>query len=404
MDQTLKAIPSAFTSAKFHLGRINSIDCVRGLVIVIMAIDHIRDLLHTTSLSQDPLDLNTTTPGLFMTRWITHLCAPVFVFLAGTSAFLALQAQNDLSKTTHFLRQRGLLLVFLEVTVISFGIWSDIYFRTILFQVIFAIGSGLFILSFLLKIPGKVIGVIGLFIIVFHNLLSGLKFENSILDFIRTLLFDRGFFRMGEDRGLMIAYPVIPWLGILLFGYGFGRVFTLTDTDRRKVLVYAGCLAFLVFIGLRFLNGYGDVSHWSVHHSFLHTLFSFLDVTKYPPSLLYTAMTLSIMFFMLRFADTKDNLFTRIFVTYGRVPLFFYVIHWYVIHLSMYVMLFFQGATWEELPFGLMNFGRPSQEVGLELPYIYLYWICMVAAMYPLCLWYGKYKASHPQNKLLKYL
>jgi uncharacterized membrane protein len=384
--------------------RINSIDFMRGLVIVIMAIDHIRDLLHTTSLSQDPLDLSTTTPALFMTRWITHFCAPVFVFLAGTSAYLYFTTQNDLLKAQRFLRQRGLLLMLLEVTVIGFGIWTDIYFRTVLFQVIFAIGSGLFILSFLLRVPARILGAIGLCIVAMHNLLPALKFENTFFDFARALLLDRGFFKTGEDRGLMVAYAVIPWLGVLLLGFAFGKTFTLPPEERRRKLLYAGGSALVIFAGLRVLNGYGDASHWSVQPSFLHTVFSFVDVTKYPPSLLYTAMTLCVMFFVLYLADGKDNLFINVFVTYGRVPLFFYITHWYIIHLSMFVMLFLQGIAWSDMPFGVMNFGRPSQGVGLELPYIYLYWICMVTAMYPLCKWYGKYKAFHPQKKLLKYL
>lgn len=385
--------------------RINSIDFMRGLVIVIMAIDHIRDLLHTTSLTNDPLDLATTSPALFMTRWITHLCAPVFVFLAGVSAWLTLKDQNDILKTKRFLRSRGLWLIFLEISVIGFGIWFDIYFRTFLFQVIFAIGAGFFILSFLLKIPAKTLGVLGLCIIVFHNLAPLVKTDKETpLGFIWTLLFDRGFFKLGENRGLMIAYPVIPWLGILLFGFGFGKVFTLDKVKRSKTLLIAGVTAFVIFIVLRFFNLYGDAKHWSFQNSSLHTFFSFINVTKYPPSLLYTSITLSLMFFVLWLADNKDSWFTRIFAVYGRVPLFFYILHWYFIHISMFVMLIIQGIQWKDMPFGVMNFGRPASGVGIELPYIYVYWICLVTCLYPLCAWYGKYKAANRQIKWLKYL
>ena len=182
-----------------HSYRINSIDFMRGLVIVIMAIDHIRDLLHTTSLSNDPLDLNTTSPALFMTRWITHLCAPTFVFLGGVSAYLTLINQNDLVKTRKFLRSRGLLLMFLEVTVIGFGIWCDIYFRTFLLQVIFAIGAGFFILSFLLKIPSRILGLAGIAIIVLHNLTPLVTVnKESALGFVWSLFLTGDFLKWGK--------------------------------------------------------------------------------------------------------------------------------------------------------------------------------------------------------------
>ena len=384
--------------------RINSIDFMRGLVIVIMAIDHIRDLLHTTSLSNDPLDLATTSPALFMTRWITHLCAPTFVFLGGVSAYLTLINQNDLSKTKTFLRSRGILLMVLEVTVVGFGVWFDIYFRTFLFQVIFAIGAGFFTLSFLLKIPAKTLGVTGLCILVLHNLTPLVTVDKeTFLGFIWSLLFDRGFFKLGDSRGLMIGYAIIPWLGILLFGYGFGTVFTMNDSKRRKTLLFAGSIALITFIILRGFNLYGDRTHWTAQNTSINTFFSFINLTKYPPSLLYACITLSIMFFILWLADNKNNWFTRIFVVYGRVPMFFYIIHWYVIHLSMFVMIRLQGVEWKDMPFGIMEFGRPATGVGLHLPYIYVYWISLIVCMYPLCNWYGKYKAKNRQITWLKY-
>lgn len=384
--------------------RIISIDFMRGLVIVIMAIDHIRDLLHTTSLTNDPLDLATTSPALFMTRWITHLCAPIFVFLAGVSAYLTLVNQNDLSKTKTFLRSRGILLMILEITVVGFGVWFDIYFRTFLFQVIFAIGAGFFILSFLLKIPAKTLGIIGLCIVVLHNLTPLLTVnKETLLGFVWSLLFDRGFFKLGEGRGLMIGYAIIPWLGILLCGYGFGKVFTYESDRRSKVLLFTGLTAVTVFVLLRSFNLYGDRQPWSSQTTTLNTCFSFIDLTKYPPSLLYACATLSIMFFVLWLFDGKENCFTRIFVVYGRVPMFFYLLHWYIIHISMFVMIWAQGVEWKDMPFGLMEFGRPAEGVGLHLPYIYLYWICLIVGMYPLCNWYGKYKAKNRQIEWLKY-
>lgn len=386
------------------VSRIKTIDFVRGLVIVIMAIDHVRDLLHTTSFSEDPLDLKTTTPLLFMTRWITHLCAPTFVFLAGTSACLMTLQQNDINKSSRFLLTRGLWLILLELTIINLGVWSDFKFRTFLLQVIFTIGSGFCLLSLMLRLNAKTLGIIGFFIIITHDLLTGIKIEtNQTLEFIRTLFLDRGFFKVGEERGIMVAYPILPWFGIMLLGFGFGKIFMQANEQRKKNLILAGALALGLFVLLRSVNIYGDSQHWSVQGNFLYSIFSFIDVSKYPPSLLYTCITLGIMFFGLRMAEGKDNAFINFFRTFGKVPMFFYILHWYVIHISMYIMVFMQGYSGNDIPLGVMQFGRP-EGAGIDLQFIYLFWFFLIACMYPLCRWYGNYKAAHPSKTWLKYL
>lgn len=385
--------------------RIASIDAMRGMVILIMAIDHIRDLLHTTALTNDPLDLATTSPALFLTRWITHLCAPVFVFLAGTSAYLTCISQNNLSKTKSFIRSRGIWLMILEVTIIGFGVWFDVYFRTILFQVIFVIGAGFFILSFLLRIPARILGMIGIGIIVLHNLSVFVKIDKTTpLGFIWTLLLDSGFFKLGEDRGLLIGYAVLPWLGIMLLGFGFGQVFTYKAEKQKRILLASAGIALTLFVLLRFFNLYGDRNDWSQQASWIHSVFSFIKVTKYPPSLLYACMTLGIMFVILWFMNSKSGSVIDFLVVYGKVPLFFYILHWYIIHLSMFVMLWLQGAKWEDVHFGLMEFGRPATGFGLSLPYMYVYWLSLVVFMFPLCRWFGKYKAKNKHITWLKYM
>lgn len=388
----------------YFIGRLTSIDFTRGIVIVIMALDHIRDLLHTGGVTVDPLDLNTTTLGLFMTRFVTHFCAPVFVFLAGTSAYLMTQQQNNLLKTQKFLFSRGIWLIFLEIVVVGFGIWWDLKFRTILFQVIFAIGVGFIVLSALIKFKAQTLGIIGLLIIGLHDALPHLSFPNNkVAEFIWTILFQRGFFNFSPDRGLIIGYAIVPWLGIMLFGFGFGKVFEMEVSRRRKILLLSGSIAMVLFITLRGFNLYGDAKPWSIQPSGTFSFLSFINVSKYPPSLLYTAITLSVMFFVLFLADEKDNKVTRFFITYGRVPMFFYLLHWYVVHASMFVMILMQGVTWQQMPFGLMQFGRPEVGVGLELPYVYLYWVGLILFMYPLCRWYGNYKAGNKQKKWLAY-
>lgn len=386
-------------------GRLGSIDFTRGLVIVIMALDHIRDLLYEGGVTRDPLDLANTTPVLFMTRFITHFCAPVFVFLSGTSAFLMTQRQANLARTSRFLLTRGLWLIFLEVVVVGFGIWTDIKFRTILFQVIFAIGAGFIALSALIRLPSMVLGLIGLSILLLHDALPALSFPNNpTTGFIWTLLFQRGFFSLGPDRGLIIGYALVPWLGVMLAGFGFGRVFDLDSRFRARILLWTGCAVLLLFLVLRIWNLYGDPSPWTPGKNLTFSLLSFLNVSKYPPSLLYTSVTLGPMFLVLWLAEGRNNRFIRFFVTYGRVPMFFYLLHWYLVHASMYVIILCQGVTWQQMPFGLMNFGRPAEGVGLSLFWTYVYWLILIAVMYPLCRGYGRYKATHPEKQWLAYL
>lgn len=384
--------------------RLESIDFMRGLVIVIMALDHVRDLMHTTSMTQDPMNLSTTTPILFMTRWITYLCAPIFVFLAGTSAYLMLKSQNNLSETKRFLLTRGLWLIFLELTIVSFGIWFDVLFRTILLQVIFAIGFSFIILSFLLKLKSRTIGIIGLVIILTHNLVTLLQLNGTTgLGAVISAFFTPNIIPVGSVT-LASMYPIIPWLGIMLFGFGFGEIFELPSQERKMLLFKSSAIAFIVFIGLRTFNIYGDAALWSPQKSILYSFLSIINVTKYPPSLLYDAITLGVMFLVLGLSEGKSTAFTRFFLTYGRVPLFFYILHWYVIHSSMLVMVLLQGTAWKDVQFGPFSFGRPASGVGLELPFVYLFWISIILLFYPLCRWYGRYKAENRDKKWLSYL
>lgn len=385
--------------------RINSIDFVRGLVMVIMALDHIRDLMHTTSLTQNPTDLTTATTGVFLTRWITHLCAPTFVFLSGVSAYISFKKSESLTESKRFLLSRGIWLIVLEFTIINFAIWFDIYFRVLMMQVICAIGVGLVVLSFLLKITPRNIGIAGLVIIFGHNLLQGISFpQNPALNFVSSILFAPNFFQITPNFAFLVSYPIIPWLGILFLGYGFGHFFAIPAEKRKRLFLQFGGGALLLFIVLRFINIYGDPAPWSVQKTSLFTFFSFINVTKYPPSLLYTLVTLGIMFLGLSFVDGMKNRVIEIFSVYGKVPLFYYLIHWYLVHSLMVFMLFVQGFDMKDLNFAPFSFGRPQVGEGVELPIIYAIWLVVVIALYPLCLWYGKYKTKHQDNKWLRYL
>jgi len=383
--------------------RIYSIDIARGLVMIIMALDHTRDLLHTGAMTQSPTDLATTTPILFFTRWITHLCAPSFVFLSGASAYLSAQRRNNAGASRQWLFTRGIFLVLLEITLVNFGVWYDIHFRTLLIQVIAAIGFSFIGLGILYKLPVKIIGIIGVSIIFLHDLLTLLPMvSNPILQFAGALLFGGGVIKAGGAT-ILFAYPVLPWMGIMFAGYSVGRLFTMPEEARKKRLLHIGWAALGLFVLLRASNVYGDVSKWSVQKNTVFTFLSFINVSKYPPSLLYTLLMLGILLLFLSFIEGRGNGFTRVVTVYGKVPMFYYLIHWNVIHLLMLAMVFLEGYRADQLVFGVFQFGRP-QGSGISLGMVYLVWLCVVASLYPLCIWYGRYKASHPEKRWLRYL
>lgn len=384
--------------------RIHTIDVARGIVMIIMALDHVRDLMHTTALTQDPTNLQTTTTALFMTRWVTHLCAPSFVFLSGTSAYLTFKSQRNLAQTKHFLMTRGLWLMLLEVTVINFAFWFDLQFRTIILQVIFAIGLGFVVLSLLLKLSPRIIGVIGAGIVFLHGLTLLVPIpQQQGLAVGWSFLFRTNVFAITPNFTLGTLYPFIPWLGILLSGFAFGSIFEQSAPIRKKLLWRSAMLALSLFVIIRLINFYGDPSPWAEQKSGLFTFLSFLNVSKYPPSLLYTLLMLGILFVLLALGDIKPNGFTNVLATYGKVPMFYYLLHWYLIHSLMFGMVFLQGFHWEDIPIGTFSFGRPPNS-GVELEIIYLVWIGVVLTLYPLCRWYGKYKAAHRDIKWLSYL
>ncbi len=384
--------------------RIRSIDFARGIVMIIMALDHTRDLMHIASLTQSPTDLATTTAPLFFTRWITHFCAPVFVFLAGTSAFLSFKNKNDVIASRRFLLSRGIWLVVLEFTLVNFGMFFDIHFSVFIFEVIAAIGMGFIVLSFLLKAPIKLIATIGIGIIFCHNLFSFIPFENdSVIKSILSPLLTPGAFPISSTTTFVIAYPPLPWLGIMLAGFATGKLFLLSPAKRKKIFFQLGLIGLSFFIIIRFINIYGDPAPWSVQKNALFTILSFLNVTKYPPSLQFCLLTLSAMFVVIAFAEGMKNKFNDFIIVYGKVPMFYFLVHFYLIHLIMFAMVYLQGFHSSQMVFGF-NFGRPKEGSGVNLWIIYLIWLCVVIVLYPLCKWYGTYKTLHKEKQWLRYL
>ncbi|MBO9561959.1 MAG: DUF1624 domain-containing protein [Niastella sp.] len=384
--------------------RIHSIDLTRGIVMIIMALDHVRDLLHVNAITQSPTNLDTTTPPLFMTRWVTHLCAPVFVFLSGTSVYLTLQRSADLKGSRRFLQKRGLWLILLELTLMNFALFFDLGFHTIIFAVIATIGFGFIMLSLMSKWTVKTIAIIGLSIIFLHNLLAVVPFgKDSIVAAIINPLFAPGAVSVG-GRTLLMAYPPIPWLGIMLVGYATGKTFEWEAPRRKQLFIKIGGAALLLFILLRFINIYGDPVQWQPRKNAIYTILSFINNTKYPPSLQFTLTMLGIMFLILSAAEKARGNIAKVITTYGKVPLFYYILHFYLIHIILIIVLWMQGISWQQMQFATGTFGRPRNvNTGLNLWQVYLVWITVVALLYMPCVWYARYKATH--NKWwLKYI
>lgn len=384
--------------------RIYSIDFARGVVMVIMALDHVRDLMHTQSISQRPTNMDTTTPVLFFTRWITHLCAPAFVFLAGVSVYLSFKRRPDFSQNRKFLIKRGLWLILLEFTVVNFGITFDAGFHILFFEVIAATGLGFIVLALLLRLGAKAIGIAGLAIILLHDiifLIAGGQGKGVMS--VMMPFFSQAAFPLFPNHMFIIAYPPIPWLGVMMAGFGAGKFFELPESRRSALFLKIGMAALLFFIALRLINIYGDPVPWSVQKNSVYTFLSFMNVSKYPPSLLFCSATLGILFLMLAVGERIRNRVTDIARVYGKVPLFYFIIHFYLIHLLLIMILLLQGYHWADLEFTSGTYGRPKGAGGIPLGAVYLAWIIVVAVLYEPCAWFGRYKDGH-QKWWLKYI
>jgi uncharacterized membrane protein len=384
--------------------RILSIDIVRGLVMIIMALDHIRDLLHVNALTQSPTNLDTTTPALFMSRWITHLCAPTFVFLSGVSVYLVTK-RTDVANQRGFLLKRGLWLIILEFTIINFLLWFDIEFRILMMQVIAAIGMGFIVLSFLLKASLRLIGIAALIIIFSHNLLQFIPpSSNGFVNVIRSVLFAPGLQQVSPNFMFFISYPLVPWIAIMLLGYSFGKIFEKSEVPRNNTLMKIGIGMILLFVVLRFVNIYGDTFPWQEQKNTLFTILSFVNLTKYPPSLMFVLLFIGIALVLLPLSEKLPRGVQNVLAVYGRVPMFYYLLHWLLIRLSVFILAFAQGFQWSELRFGPFQFGRPESGFGVGLAGVLVSWFLIVAILYPVCKWYSRYKMDHPEKWWLRYL
>lgn len=385
--------------------RITSIDFLRGLVMVIMALDHVRDYFHSQAMIDDPTNLATTTPILFFTRWITHFCAPTFVFLAGTSAFLSGQrrTKKDLSL---FLLTRGFWLILIEVTIVTFGWAFNPIFSLLVMQVIWAIGISMMLLGLLIWLPTSVIVMLGFAIVFGHNLFDKPEAQAKDLSPLWQILHTpRGPYLLpvGPERGILFLYAFPAWTGIMFLGYGFGQLYkrSMDREKRKKILLAIGLSAIALFFVLRLINGYGDRAPWSEQKSVALTVISFFNVTKYPPSLVYTLMTLGPSILFLAFFEQMQSRFARFFITFGRVPFFYYILHIYLIHILCAIAFFATGFGANDIVQPLFFF-RPAK-FGFNLWAVYAIWAAVILMLYPLCRWYEQYKTTH-QHWVLSYL
>lgn len=388
--------------------RITSIDLLRGIVIILMALDHVRMYFGEGSWYANPTDLTTTTPLLFFTRWITHFCAPVFIFLAGTSSFLYGTRLQNTRQLSRYLLTRGLWLVFVELVIVSFGWTFDITLSLHILQVIWAIGISMLVLSALVYLPMRVILAIGALLVVGHNLLDPIQMDGtSIPAMLWYILHQEQFVVFSPGSSVYFHYPLLPLVGLMALGYVFGALYQpgFEASKRKKWLFWTGTAAILSFLILRGFNLYGEPHPWSRQPSLAYTILSFLNTTKYPMSLQFMLMTLGPALVFLALAERIKNRISEAVLTFGRVPFFFYIAHIYLIHYLALWALKLSGRSWIEYIFTAEAYlSEKVADFGFALWVVYLVWVLVMLVLYPACRWYLAYKKGHPEVKWLKYI
>jgi len=403
-------LPSTLQSLK-RRDRLDSVDLLRGLVMVIMALDHVRDFVSDAHF--DPADVAKTTPALFFTRWITHYCAPTFVFLAGTGAFISMSRVKPKKDLASFLLTRGAWLVFLEATVVKFG-WSYALSPFFGLQVIWVLGWCMILMAGIIFLPRPAIAAFGIAIIVFHNLLDGIHASSfGAAAPLWNFLHEFGFIKVGPLQ-LILVYPLIPWLGVMAAGYAFGEFLVVDPTRRVRRLFLLGGAITIAFVILRFAALYGDPHPWHPLETPAKTIMFFFACEKYPPSLLYLLMTLgpgimALGAFELALAPKATSpgpvrgAIARPFIVFGRVPMFYYLLHLHVIHVMTIALAFFlYGKVIPQVLDG--PFAEPFPDsYGVRLPGVYAMWILAILLLYPACKWFAGVKERR-RDPWLSYL
>ena len=411
-DSTPASSPPYSPSAAPSKNRIDSIDLLRGIVMVIMMLDHTRDFVHRDVLMGiDPTDLSHTTVWVFFTRWITHFCAPVFVLLAGTAIYLQLLRGKTKGAMSRFLISRGLWLIVLEFTVVRIAMTFNLDYRFLgVAQVIWVIGVSMICMAALIHLPAKAVVMFGVAMIMLHNLLDKIRVdgwhgpESAVPPAAAKLWMllhqpFEGFPVLGFPSPVVfIIYPIIPWVGVMAAGYGLGALYKVDAKVRRQLLLVIGSLATAVFVVQRLINHYGDPNPWARQDTIAFTILSFFNTTKYPPSLLFLLMTLGPALIGLALLEKQEGAKTNgrireVFITFGRVPLFFYILQWYAAHLISLLLHYLAGKPVGWMFSSAVEFTRPPAGAGFSLLIVYLSWIAGVILLYPLCKWFAGLKA-----------
>ena len=385
--------------------RIESIDLVRGIIMIVMALDHTRDFFGVIAIS--PTDVAHASAALFFTRWITHICAPVFFLLTGTSAWLS-GRRRTVSGLSWLLLTRGLWLIALELTIVRcFGYQFNIDYRLTMLVVLWALGWSMVALAALVHLPRSAVIAIGAITIGAHNLLDPIRASTlGAFGPIWSMLHAPGIVLATPRYMVFAAYPVIPWIGVTALGYAFGAWYGEDGARRRTLLLRVGVGSTLAFVVLRFVNVYGDPSRWTAQRTALVTLLSFLNTTKYPPSLLFLLMTLGPAALLLRLFDGGTPRGLRPAAAFGKVPLFYFVLHLTLIHVLAVAVCYarYGDAHWmfESPGLDAYPFAQPPGW-GYSLPIVYVVWGSVVMLLYPACRWYAAVK-SRRRDWWLSYL
>ena len=390
------------TLPKLGAPRIQSLDLLKGIVMVVMTLDHVRDFVHADSFYFSPTDIEKTTLPIFFTRWFTHFCAPTFSLLAGASAFL-IGLRKSKPALSGFLLKRGIWLIVLEITILTFAWFFDIDFHIIILATIWALGWSMVYLAGAIWLPRWAIVATSLAMICGHNLLDGIHFEGN---FLWAILHDRGKLPLG-DHLLFVAYPLIPWLGVMALGYALGSLYapSYDGAHRRQMLTRLGLGAIVAFIAINAINIYGNMKPWPQYPTLAMNFMSFLNMEKYPPSMLYLFMTLGPALVFMGKSEGLQGRLVGWISTYGKVPFFYYIIHLYAIHLVGIALVIAQGFDWHLMIFtNWIGLAEDLKGFGLGLPGTYLVWLGVVVALYPACRWFEQYKAAHKHHWWLSYL
>jgi len=378
--------------------RIQTVDALRGAIIIIMALDHVRDFISSAAMNFSPTDLTRTTAVIFFTRWITHFCAPVFAFTAGMGAFLWLRRNRTKAQLSRFLLTRGLWLMLLEVTLLRFILFMQIGIKgqLVILSVIWMLGLCMVLLAGLIHLPTRLLAALSIVVIAGHNLFDKIGAERfGSAAWLWNMVHQLGIFRFNGGV-VLVGYPLVPWVAVVAAGYCFGQVFLWDPERRQRLLVRLGIALSVGFILLRAVNIYGDPVRWATQSSKLFTLLSFVNTTKYPPSLLFLLMTLGPAMIAMAWLERKQFAASNPVIVFGRVPFFFFVVHLAVIH-AIAILMGFLRYGWRDFllipapSMGSMRSKFPA-DYGYDLWVVYAVWIAVVVALYPLCRWFAGVK------------